>query len=245
MASGIAHEINNPNNFIMFNSALLKDAWMDSAKILDVYYRENGDFLLGGLPFSEMKNVMPELLTGISDGSRRIKNIIDNLRDFSRMDTSGLEGTFDVNRAVKASTDILATQVSKYTDNFHVALSGGLPQVRGSLQKIEQVLINLVLNALQALPDKKRGLWITTSHDEDGGMVVVEVKDEGAGITRDILDRITEPFFTTKADMGGTGLGLSISYSIINEHKGTLEFDSTPGEGTTVTIRLPAAGKTG
>jgi len=238
LASGVAHEINNPNNFILFNSTLLSDAWKDAARILERYYRDNGDFSLGGLPYSEMSEVVPELLSGITDGSRRIKGIVDNLKDFSRKDKAGLEGSFDVNRAVMASVSILSNQIAKYTDSFEVDCAEGLPKVKGSGQKIEQVVINLVLNALHALADKKKRVIVATRQEE--GRVFIEVRDEGAGMTRDVLDRVMEPFFTTKADLGGTGLGLSISYSIIKEHGGTLEFDSAPGIGTTARITLPA-----
>ena len=238
LASGVAHEINNPNNFILFNSTLLSDAWKDAARILERYYRDNGDFSLGGLPYSEMSEVVPELLSGITDGSRRIKGIVDNLKDFSRKDKAGLEGRFDANRAVKASVSILNNQILKYTDSFDVDCAEGLPKVKGSAQKIEQVIINLVLNALHALPDRKKKVKVSTRHEE--GKVIIEVMDEGAGMTKEVLERVMEPFFTTKADHGGTGLGLSISYSIVKEHGGALEFASAPGTGTTARISLPA-----
>jgi len=239
LASGVAHEINNPNNFILFNSTLLSDAWNDARKILDGYYRENGDFSLGGLPYSEMSDVVPELLSGITEGSRRIKGIVDNLKDFSRTDRANPEGELDVNRAVLAAVSMLSSQIMKSTDCLKVSCAEGLPPVKGSSQKIEQVVINLVLNALNALPDREKGVFVSTWHDAEAGQVVIEVKDEGAGMTREVLERITEPFFTTRGDAGGTGLGLSISYSIVKEHRGMLEFDSEPGKGTTARLRLP------
>lgn len=241
LASGVAHEINNPNNFILFNSSLLADAWKDSVRILDGYYREHGDFSLGGLPYSEMSEVIPELLSGITDGSRRIKGIVDSLKDFSRPDKACFDGELDVNRAVLAAVSILSSQIMKHTDKFEVSTAEGLPAVRGSSQKIEQVLINLVINALHALPDRSRGVHVGSFHDKEKGEVVIEVRDEGAGMSREVLERITEPFFTTRGDAGGTGLGLSISYSIIREHRGSMDFESEPGKGTTVSIRLPAA----
>lgn len=240
LAAGVAHEINNPNNFILFNSTLLFDAWNDSVGILNQYYDENGDFSLGGLPYSEMREVIPELLSGITDGSRRIKGIVDSLKDFSRGERAGGEGEFDVNRAVMASIAILTNQINKYTDDFSVSCAGDLPKVKGSEQRIEQVLINLILNALHALRDRKSAVSVETFFDPGERSVVIKVKDGGIGMSRDLLERITEPFFTTKTDTGGTGLGLSISYSIIKEHNGVLEFASEPGRGTVVTLKLPA-----
>ena len=239
LASGIAHEINNPNNFIIFNSSLIADSWKDCMEVLENRYREHGEFTLGGLPYSEMKELMPDLLNGVIEGSRRIKGIVQDLKDFSRVDRTGLDGSFEVNRAVLSSCSILRNQIDRYTEKFEVRCSDGLPQVKGSLQKIEQVIINLIMNALQALPDKSRGVVVETALKGDG--VLISVMDEGAGMGRDVMDRITEPFFTTKLGSGGTGLGLSISYNIIKKHGGTLEFASEPGKGTMAIVKLPPA----
>jgi signal transduction histidine kinase len=114
-----------------------------------------------------------------------------------------------------------------------------LPPLKGSEQKIEQVVINLIVNALHALSSRVDRIWVTTFYDKISDSVLIEVKDEGCGMSSEIMERITDPFFTTRTDTGGTGLGLSISYSIIKEHKGMMDFASTPGKGTIVTIRLP------
>jgi hypothetical protein len=240
LASGIAHEINNPNNLIMFNAPLISEAWQDSLQILTEYYRENGDFSVGGLLFSEMKELMPRLISGIGDGSLRIKNIVDNLKDFTRQEKAVMNGLVDLNKVIKTSVSILNNQIRKYTEKFVLACDKNLPPVKGSAQQLEQVIINLIMNSLQALPDKKCGIWVSTAFDnEELRYAVIKVRDEGAGMSREVLDRIMEPFFTTKLDTGGTGLGLSISCSIIKEHQGSLEFESRTGEGTTATIRLP------
>lgn len=241
LASGGAHEINNQNNFIMFNSGLIADTWKDASAILDESVRERGDLIIGGMPYAEMRDLMPELLEGITEGSRRIKSIVEMLKDFSRNDRDGLEGAVDVNRVVSAACALLRNQIDKHTDRFEAECAECLPMVRGSMQRIEQVVINLVLNALQALPGRDRGVKVSTFHDAAPGTVNIEVKDEGAGMSKEVLERITEPFFTTKLTSGGTGLGLSISYSIVREHGGTLEFSSEPGKGTAAIIRLPSA----
>jgi signal transduction histidine kinase len=134
---------------------------------------------------------------------------------------------------------MLENQIKKYTDNFHVECEENIPKIKGSNQQIEQVIINLIINALQALSDRKCGIRIFTSFDKKTNSVMIEVIDEGKGMSEGLLERITEPFFTTKHDSGGTGLGLSISYAIIKEHKGSLEFKSEPGKGTTAYVRLP------
>jgi signal transduction histidine kinase len=109
----------------------------------------------------------------------------------------------------------------------------------GHYQKIEQVIINLLINALQALPDRQAGVFLCTSLQESPRSVVIKIRDQGTGIPEEIRGRILDPFFTTKHKAGGTGLGLSICYAIINDHKGTIDFASEIGAGTTVTVTLP------
>jgi len=111
--------------------------------------------------------------------------------------------------------------------------------VQGSFQRLEQVIINLIQNACQALADKTQGVLIATMLADTGEHVVIRVQDEGAGISPEDLARIREPFFTTKQESGGLGLGLSISARIVEEHGGTMRFTSRPGAGTTVEISLP------
>jgi PAS domain S-box-containing protein len=239
LVSSVAHEVNNPNNFIMFNASLLGDAWQDALKIMKEYSLENGEFTLGGLPFSEMEGAVAKLLHGITEGSRRINEIVDNLKNFARQDNAGLEEMVDVNRAVSDSQSILAGQIKRYTRSFSMDLAPNLPHVKGSFQQLEQVIINLIMNALQALPDKDHTIGVSTRRDPDHAHVRIEVKDNGAGMSREIMKKITEPFFTTKLDTGGTGLGLSISHSIIKDHHGLMEFQSKPGKGTTAVIKIP------
>jgi len=241
LVSGVAHEINNPNNFIMANSQLLAKVWEDADKVLREYQRENGDFLIGGISFSEMSGRSPQLLAGITEGARRINDIVNNLKNFARQDRLLVERDVNLNRVVTAAVSLLLHQLNRYTENFHLDLAEDLPSVQGSYQQLEQVAINLLLNAGQALPDKSRGIWVTTGFDEAAGLVTLAVRDEGSGIARDLSHRVMEPFFTTKLDSGGTGLGLAISQSIVREHNGSLEFESEPGKGTTFIVKLPAA----
>jgi len=239
IVSGVAHEINNPNSFIMSNAYLLNDIWKDAFSILAVHHQNEGDFLLGGIQFSELKDVMPKLLEGITEGTERIRNIIDGLKKFARSEPSDIYEKADMNQVIKNAVNILTPHIKKCTTNFHMICKEDIPQVRGNVQQLEQVVINLIMNALQALPERENNVWVSTEHDRRAGCVMVKISDEGVGISADIIDRITEPFFTTKIETGGTGLGLSISYAIVNEHRGSLDFRSKPGKGTTATVRLP------
>ncbi|MBI4680488.1 MAG: GHKL domain-containing protein [Nitrospirae bacterium] len=239
LVSGVAHEINNPNSFIMSNAQLFNDIWKDIFLLLEEHYRKNGDFPIGNMMFSEIQSLVPRLLNTITKGTERIKNIVDSLKNFARADTGNLDEKVDVNKVVETAIFFLNAEIRKFTDNFHVACKDNVPFVRGSSRQLEQVVINLLMNALQALDNRERGIWISTSQDEIAGSVLIKIKDEGCGIQKEILDRITEPFFTTKLNQGGTGLGLSISYAIVKEHKGSMEFTSEPGKGTIACITLP------
>ncbi len=116
-----------------------------------------------------------------------------------------------------------------------------MPPILGNAQRIEQVLINLILNACQALTSQDQGIFVSTRFDSVLQRVIVVVRDQGCGIAPEHLSHLTDPFFTTKRETGGTGLGLSVSATIVQQHGGTLDFYSIPGEGTTVTLALPVA----
>lgn len=240
LVSGVAHEINNPNNFIMLNAPLLWEAWESSKPILEEYYEKNGDFIIGGMRYTEMRENVPVLFSGILDGSKRIKQIVEDLRDFVRRDGSDMTQSFDVNGVIRSAISLLSNTIMKATTHFSVEYGNELPPMKGNFQRFEQVIINLIQNACQAVPDVRRGIFLSTSYDEKRQAIFISVRDEGMGIPADVLPHIAEPFFTTKQDFGGLGLGLSISSRIVKEHGGTLNFTSEQGKGTTAEIVLPA-----
>ena len=239
LVSGVAHEINNPNNFILANSQLLERSWADALKILDEYYRENGEFFIGGVSFSEMKNHSPKLFAGISDGARRIENIVTNLKNFARNDGSIERVDVNVNKVATAAVTILHYELNKFTENFHMELTENIPLVKGSGQQLGQIIINLLMNACQALQSRQDGIWLVTGFDAAAGQVIISVKDDGCGMTLERSRMIMEPFFTTKLDRGGTGLGLSICQSIAKDHSWFLDFTSEQGKGTIFNLRIP------
>jgi PAS domain S-box-containing protein len=239
LVSGVAHEINNPNNFIMLNAPLLVDCWHTARPILEGYYEENGDFLLGGMMYSEMRENIPKLFSGILEGSERIRQIVADLKNYVRPNTSDLNQPVDLNSVVQSALSLLSNMIRKSTDLFSVDLEKDLPLVKGNFQRFEQVVINLVQNACQALPDRKRGIRVSTRWDSSNGNIVLQVEDEGIGIPPENLPRISDPFFSTKHESGGVGLGLAISSTIIKAQGGTLNFMSEPGKGTKAEVLLP------
>jgi PAS domain S-box-containing protein len=244
MVSGIAHEINNPNNYILANAELLAEIFNDALKLVFEYAQDEiSELYVGGLNMMEASEHGPEVIQGIIKGSRRIKTLLDDLRAFTRQEKNGKHENFLINDCVKLSISILSNQIKKYTDHFIIDLAENLPFVKGKSRQIEQVVINIILNALQALPNRKNGVWIATSLDSDSRYVVIKVKDEGVGMSQEVQNHIFDLFFTTKEQ--GSGLGLAISYSILKEHNGILEFESKPNEGATAIIKLPVARDSG
>lgn len=239
LAAGVAHEINNPNNAIQFNASLISRVWADIQPILSEYSRENGDFAVGGLAYSEAAQSLPQLLSDIGGNSERIRRIVLNLKHMARQDQGDYAQRVDIGQMLETAMLILHNQVQKYTDVCVLDVAPGLPPVRGNSQQLEQVFINLLLNALQSLPERSRGVHITAHYQADHQRVDIRVKDEGKGVSEHDMGRLTEPFFTTRTESGGTGLGLSIARSIMEKHGGSLMFESKPGEGTVVTMRLP------
>ncbi len=239
LVSSVAHEINNPNNFIMLNTPLLSEAWEGAMPILDEYYERHGDFVIGGMKYTEMRDSIPVLFSGISDGAKRIKQIVEDLKDFVRRDASDLSQSVDMNAVLRSAISLLSNTIMKSTNHFSVVYGKNLPVLKGNFQRFEQVMINLIQNACQALPDTRKGIFVSTSYDEKGSSLVVKVEDEGTGMTPEMLSHIADPFYTTKSDSGGLGLGLSISSKIVKEHGGALTFTSEPGKGTKAEIVLP------
>jgi len=243
LAAGVAHEINNPNGLIILNLSLLMDVWADAQPVLEAHWAEEKNFFLGGMGYERMREELPMALKEMEDSAGRIRRIVVDLKDFARQDPQDCKDSFDFNDSVRTAVRLVASTIRAATTVFDCRYGEGLPQLSGSPQRLEQVVINLLLNACQALDAKGRGIFLTTRFDAGRGMNVLEIRDQGRGISPEHLPHILEPFFTTRRESGGTGLGLSVSARIVKEHGGSLQFKSLPGEGTTATLSLPAKAK--
>ncbi|WP_136523257.1 transporter substrate-binding domain-containing protein [Geomonas ferrireducens] len=238
LVSGVAHEINNPNGLLLLDIPVLKRVHDDAGEILETHFQEHGDFMLGGVPYSEMREEIPRILDEMQDGAQRIKRIVNDLKDFARKDM-GQKTLIDLDAVVRTALRLVDPTIRSSTNHLQSALHGSLPSVLGNAQRLEQVIVNLVLNACQALPDRECGVFIGTSYQQDEGVVRLQVTDQGVGVAEEHLPYLMDPFFTTKRDSGGTGLGLSVSAGIVEEHGGALQFSSAAGSGTTVILSLP------
>jgi polar amino acid transport system substrate-binding protein len=239
LVSGVAHEINNPNGLILMNMTMLKEMHEDIMRITDERYQNEGDFEVGRWRYSEVRESLGQMMTETVDASKRVVRIVEDLKNYSRRGDPAVNEFVDLNAVAMAAIRLADTTIRKSTGSFTACYAEDLPKIRGNAQRIEQVVVNLVLNACQALPDRGKGIELTTRYDPDNRTVVITITDEGIGIAPEHLQHITDPFYTTKREQGGTGLGLSVSSTIVKEHKGLLTFSSAEGKGTTVTVSFP------
>jgi len=267
LVSSMAHEINNPNGLILLNLPLINEMMTDIEPILTAHYREHGDFPMGGLAYSRMCREVPQLLDEMQDAAKRIKRMVDDLKHFSKKSDADFKELVDVNNVVRTSLRLVEHSLRRSAIHCTVHYAEPIPLITGNSHRLEQVIVNLLLNAAQAIessssrdkpdmiykplvnvvssskgiPNAEKGILISTMFDQATGTVVVKVHDDGVGIPPEHLHRLTDPFFTTKRDTGGTGLGLAISTEIIKEHGGSIHFESLSNEGATVIVRLPTA----
>ena len=239
LVAGVAHEINNPNHTIMSISNLMIEAWNGIVPILEEYYRENGDFVMGGLSYEEMHEKMPQFLKEIVGASKRIDNIVSDLKNFSRQEVYDLNSEVDISRVVRSAVALSNGFIKKLTRHFEVRYGRSIPRIRGNFQRLVQVVINLIQNACQALEDREKVVCVMTEYNGDDQTVTIAVHDEGRGISSENLPKVKDPFFTLRRESGGTGLGLAMSSRIVQDHHGYLSLTSEYGKGTAVTVTLP------
>lgn len=239
LSASVAHEINNPNMSIMLNLPIIKNAWEDIMKMLKNYYHDLKGFTLSGIPFLEACKTIPELLDNMSNSSVQIKKIVSELKDYVVIKNRHFVfAECNINDALKAAISLLQPHINRSTYNFQVDY-GSLPNTRGDIRKLEQVIVNLIQNACQSLTNKEQAINIRSYCDSDNN-AVIEIKDEGEGVAPEDIPRLTEPFYTRWHDKDGAGLGLTVSSDIITNHNGKLLLDSEIGKGTTVRMVLPA-----
>ncbi|HEU4843843.1 MAG TPA: ATP-binding protein [Burkholderiaceae bacterium] len=244
LAAGIAHEINNPVGFVNSNMGALQGYVGTLLSVIDQYERAAaGNAALGAqlaavrqqADLDFLREDVGELVRESMDGLKRVKDIVQSLKDFSHVGETEWQ-VADLHKGLDSTLNIVANELKyKATIEKHY---GQLPQIRCLASQLNQVFMNLLVNAGHAI--KERGV-ITISTGTANGWVWVEVADTGTGIAPDHLNRIFEPFFTTKPVGSGTGLGLSLSYGIVHKHGGKIEVASEVGKGSRFVVRLPMA----
>jgi PAS domain S-box-containing protein len=255
LSAGVAHEINNPLAYVTNNLAVLERDVRGLAEVLAAYEEalpalEKSDLEVAGrIARLTAENDMPyvrenlgAILKSTRQGVKRVSDIVQNLRGFARLDQSAID-RLDLNAAIAATLELIRGRLERHQIEV-VQNLGEIPRIVCAPAQINQVILNLLLNAQQAIAATgQAGGRIEIGTRASRKEVILEITDDGCGIPEEIHSRIFDPFFTTKPVGEGTGLGLSISHSIVSDHGGRIELESTPGQGARFRVILPVEGK--
>ncbi|MDP2109767.1 MAG: ATP-binding protein [Thiobacillus sp.] len=242
LAAGVAHEINNPIGFVYSNLGSLEKYIKELFAVLDGYEQAQGDpaklaeveALKKKVDMGYLKEDVPALMNESRDGISRVKKIVQNLKDFSHVDTSNELQWTNLHSGIDSTLNIVWNEI-KYKAEVNKTY-GDIPDIKCLPSELNQVFMNMLVNAAHAIDE--RGV-ITIRTGREGDQVWVEIADNGKGIKAEHIKRIFDPFFTTKPVGKGTGLGLSLSYSIVQKHNGHIDVNSEVGKGTAFRVWLP------
>jgi signal transduction histidine kinase len=250
MAAGVAHEINNPINFIHGNIEYANSYVRDLLELISLYQQQypnpsvNIQEYIEEIDLDFLTKDLPKTLSSLQIGSDKIREIVVSMRNFSRLDECSIAAV-DIKKGIDSTLIILNHRLKsgiKLIKEY-----GNVPPIRCYPAQLNQVFMNIISNAIDAIEETQNSaswnseeiptIWIIT--EVDGDYLKDRIKDNGPGIAPEIREKIFESFFTTKSVGKGTGLGLAISYQIVAKHNGTIEVNSEPGKGTEFAIALP------
>jgi len=237
LAAGVAHEINNPVGYVFSNLKTLAGYMQDMLKIIDATDHVDSmselHQLKKALDYDYIRQDVPALLRESEEGMDRIKHIISALKYFSHTDDDSFR-LADLHQSIESTLTVAGNEI-KYRAQV-IKQFGALPPVQFNVSQINQVVMNLLINAAQSIENSG---MITLRTDQDGAWVWFEVEDTGCGMTPEVQQRIFEPFYTTKPVGQGTGMGLALSYGIVQKHNGRIDVFSRVGHGTRIRVWLP------
>jgi signal transduction histidine kinase len=239
LVAGVAHEINNPINLIMYNLPLIQKIWSDFLPVLMEQRKIFPDQKFGGFTYEFLEDNLPQLVADMDMAANRVAKIVSDLKNFSKQSNVAEKSALQVNTAVKNALRLAQTTLRKSRVQIELELAEDLPLVQGNLQSIEQIILNIIINAIQAIDHENGIIRIRSGFQKKDGRIIVAISDNGCGISVAVADKLFLPFVTDKQEEGGTGLGLSVTYGLVQAHGGDISFETRKEKGTTFTISMP------
>ena len=239
LVAGVAHEINNPINLIMYNLPLIQKIWSDLLPVLMEQKKTVPNQKFGGFTYDFLEDNLTQLVADMDMAANRVAKIVSDLKNFSKQSNVAEKSMVQVNAAVKNAMRLAQTTLRKSGVRIQLDLDENLPLIEGNLQGIEQIIINIIINAIQAIDHPGGIIRIVTVFQRKDARVGLQIIDNGRGISETIADKLFLPFVTDKQAEGGTGLGLSVTYGLVQSHGGEISFETQKGRGTTFTVLFP------
>jgi signal transduction histidine kinase len=240
LVAGVAHEINNPINLIMYNIPLLQKIWTDFMPVLKERQQMEPNLRFGGFDYEFLDDNLVQLIADMDMAAHRVAKTVSDLKNFSRQSNVAEKASLQINSAVRNAMRLAQTTLRTSSVDVELHLGEDLPDIDGNLQSIEQIILNILINAVQSIDHDQGKIGVSTGFRNQDGRVFIRIADNGRGISDAIADKVFLPFITDKQSEGGTGLGLSVSYSLVKAHEGEIIFDTIPGSGTSFTVLLPS-----
>ncbi len=237
LVAGVAHEINNPNSFISFNLAYIENTFEELIPILDNYALENPSFKIGNLDYSKFKTDLKDLISDLKEGSNRITAIVNELKNFARIDQPSEVKYFKIDDIFQSALRLLNYQITKKNITINYIPPQNIFLLGNSL-KLGQVIINVIANSLDAIDNVNGTITIKSYFDKENNLLF-EIADNGCGISPEKIKMVFNPFYTTKSGSGGTGLGLSVSKDLMHNMGFSIDINSEINKGTTVVLFFP------
>ncbi len=239
LVTGVAHEINNPINLVLFNLPLFEKMWRDLLPILDAQSENMQDKKIGGLPLDFVKQNLPRLISDMEMAANRVAHIVSGLKGFARKSNPIDKFDVQVNEAVQNAARLAEATIKKSKAVMDMNLAPDLPMLYANMQNIEQIVLNLIINALESIGHDHGEVKIATEWRPESQSIVIVVSDNGRGVNPKVAEKIFDPFVTDRQFAGGTGLGLSVTYNLVKAHKGDIYFETQSGMGTRFFVVLP------
>jgi len=239
LVAGVAHEINNPINLIMYNLPLIQKIWSDFLPLLMAQKQHLPDQKFGGFTYDFLEDNLQQLVADMDMAANRVAKIVSDLKNFSKQSNVAEKTILQANTAIKNALRLAQTTLRKSGVKIELELDENLPLMKGNLQSLEQIILNIIINAIQAIDHDNGIIRIRTGFQIKKGRILITISDNGRGISSAIADKIFLPFVTDKKTEGGTGLGLSVTYGLVQAHGGDITFQSQKGKGTAFTISMP------